>query len=88
MGLGSAGALLICMTNAMNLADILRTFNPRATRQDLKVARAALRRAGVTNLNHARRNAPYRVAPDAGRVTDARALAGCVVAAVAAEIAS
>lgn len=69
----------------MTLAQMLRTFKPLATRQELKVARAALRRAGVTNLNRSRRNAPYRVAPGAGRVTDARALAGCVVASLAAQ---
>lgn len=66
-------------TNTMTLADIIRAVRGNLTRQELKVQRAKLRRRGVTNLNRARRNAPYHVDPTTERRTDHRADSGVVV---------
>lgn len=67
----------IHMNDTMTLADILRTLAVRnLSRQELKVQRARLRRKGLTNLNHARRNAPYAVAPHLDVVSDRRAEPG------------
>lgn len=65
--------------NTMTLADIIRTVQGNLTRQELKVQRAKLRRRGVTNLNRARRNAPYHVDPSSAERTDRRALEGIIV---------
>lgn len=73
-------------TNA-TLADILRAYHSaHLTRNELKVLRARLRRMGVTNLNHARRNSPYHVNPSVDKRTDVRAAEGTVVAQVAAMV--
>ena len=69
-------------TNA-TLADILRAYHGNLSRKQLKVMRAKLRRAGVTNLNNATRNAPYHVNPSLDRRTDVRAEPGTIVAQVA-----
>lgn len=77
------------MTNiieTMTLANIVRAYHGNLSRNQLKVARARLRRAGVTNLNKARRNTPYHVAPAADLQTDERADDGTVVAQVAATV--
>jgi len=66
------------------LADILRnvsTSNP--TRKQLKVLRAKLRRMGVSNLNRARRNGPYRVDVSTETRSDKRAEGGAIVVAAA-----
>lgn len=65
--------------NTMTLADIIRAVHGNLSRQELKVQRAKLRRRGVTNLNRARRNAPYHVDPVSVERTDHRADAGVVV---------
>lgn len=67
------------------LANIIRSYNQSdMTRNQLKVARARLRRAGVTNL---RKDivGPYTVNPVSDNVTDARADMGTIVAQVAAD---
>lgn len=67
------------------LADIIRTYNQGdLTRNQLKVARARLRRAGVTNLRADIRG-PYTVNPTSDAITDARADMGTIVAQVAAD---
>lgn len=68
------------------LADIIRSYNTTAdmTRNQLKVARARLRRAGVTNLNKDIKG-PYTINPVADTVTDARADLGTIVAQVIAD---
>lgn len=68
------------------LADIIRSYNTTAdmTRNQLKVARARLRRAGVTNLNKDIKG-PYTVNPASDCVTDARADLGTIVAQVIAD---
>lgn len=66
------------------LADILRTLRPTLSRKQLKVARAKLRRAGVSNLNHAKRNAPYKVDVTTDMRSDKRAEGGAIVVQVAA----
>lgn len=70
----------------MTLADILRAQHGNLSRNQLKVARARMRRHGVTNLNNARRNPPYHVNPTIDRRTDRRAEIGTVVAQVAYEV--
>jgi len=74
------------MTNlaeTMTLADLVRAYHGALTRNQLKVARARLRRHGVTNLNNARRNTAYHIAPAHDIQTDVRAEDGTVVAQVA-----
>lgn len=68
------------------LANIIRTYSNTGTmtRNQLKVARARLRRAGVTNLR-ADITGPYTVNPTSDNVTDARADMGTIVAQVAAD---
>ena len=67
------------------LANIIRSYNTTdMTRNQLKVARARLRRAGVTNLNKDIKG-PYTVNPSSDNVTDARADIGTIVAQVAAD---
>jgi hypothetical protein len=67
------------------LANILRTVSPTSlSRKQLKVKRAQLRRAGVTNLNGARRNSPYAVDTSTETRSDKRAQGGAIVVAVAA----
>ena len=53
------------------------------TRNQLKVARARLRRAGVTNLRNDIKG-PYTINPVSDAITDARADMGTIVAQVAA----
>ena len=73
------------LNELMTLANLVRAYHGAdLTRNQLKVARARLRRAGVTNLNRARRNAPYSVCPTVDLHTDPRAEEGTVVAQVAA----
>lgn len=75
------------MTNTnndtMNLAQIIRAYHGALTRKQLKVARARLRRAGVTRL-HKDVKGPYTVNATRDIVTDTRADEGTVVAQVAA----
>lgn len=67
------------------LADIIRSYNTTdMTRNQLKVARARLRRAGVTNLRKDIKG-PYTVNPVSDCVTDARADIGTIVAQIAAD---
>lgn len=66
----------------MNLADILRSFYPRATRKELKVLRAKLRRAGVTRL-HKDFRGPYTVNVGDDVQADTRADIGTIVVQVA-----
>lgn len=69
------------------LADIIRTYRQTdMTRNQLKVARARLRRAGVTNLRQDI-TGPYTVNPTSDAITDARADMGTIVAQVAADAA-
>lgn len=68
----------------MTLANLIRAYHGALTRNQLKVARARLRRHGATNLNNARRNAPYHVAPAVDHAVDARAEEGTVLAQVVA----
>lgn len=75
------------MTNSTNttqsLADIIRSYRGASmTRNQLKVARARLRAAGVTNLGTGRGR--YTVNPTSDLQTDRRAEIGTVVAQVAA----
>lgn len=73
------------MTTPATLAAILRAYHGvKLSRNELKVLRAKLRRAGVTNLNHARHNSPYTVNPSLDSQTDYRAEDGTIVAQVAA----
>lgn len=72
------------LLETMSLADLVRAYHGSLSRNQLKVARARLRRAGVTNLNRARRNTRYYVAPVADARVDVRADDGTVVAQVAA----
>lgn len=67
------------------LANIIRSYNQTGnmTRNQLKVARARLRRAGVTNLR-ADIKGPYTINPVSDAITDARADMGTIVAQVAA----
>lgn len=66
------------------LADILRSAAPSSpSRKQLKVMRAKLRRMGVTNLNHAKRNAPYAVDVTTDARSDKRAEGGAIVVAAA-----
>lgn len=74
------------IAETMTLADIVRAYHGSLTRNQLKVARARLRRHGVTNLNNARRNTRYHVAPALDAQTDSRADDGTVVAQVAAMV--
>lgn len=70
------------------LAAYFRNLLPvNPTRKQLKVLRAKLRRAGVTNLNAARRNPPYAVDFASDARTDRKADAGTIVAQVAAIVA-
>lgn len=65
------------------LADILRTVaNRTMTRNELKVARARLRRMGVTNLTN-EASGPYTVNTSLDTATDARAEAGTLIASAA-----
>jgi len=66
----------------MNLADLIRAYHGNLSRNQLKIARARLRRAGVTRLHKAVRG-PYTIAPAQDVVTDTRADLGTVVAQVA-----
>lgn len=68
----------------LTLADIIRTIHGNLSRKQLKVARAKLRRMGVTNLNQARRNGPYSVDVTTDLVSDRRAQGGNVVVGAAA----
>lgn len=69
------------------LADLLRQYaTSNLSRKQLKVLRAKLRRAGVTNLNNARRNSPYTINPAIDAQTDWRAADGTIVAQVAAAV--
>jgi len=75
------------MNTTATLADIIRAYHgANLSRNELKVLRAKLRRAGVTNLNHARRNSPYTVNPSIDARTDKRAVEGTIVAQVAATV--
>lgn len=75
------------LAETMSLANLVRAYHgANLTRNQLKVARARLRRAGVTNLNRARRNTRYHVAPTLDVQTDARADEGTVVAQVVAMV--
>lgn len=71
------------MSNTMNLADIIRAYHGNLSRKQLKVARARLRRAGVTGYT-TEITGPYTVSVVADTSTDARADYGTVVAQVAA----
>lgn len=72
------------MNTTATLADILRAYHSATlTRNQLKVLRAKLRRAGVTNLNGARHNTAYTVNPSIDVATDYRAEIGTVVAQIA-----
>lgn len=65
------------------LADILRTVAARnMTRNELKVARARLRRMGMTNLS-GRAQGPYTVHVGLDVPTDIRAEAGTLIASAA-----
>lgn len=70
------------LTETMTLANLVRAYHGALSRNQLKVARARLRRAGVTNLNNARRNSPYHVAPALDAQVDPRADDGTIVAQV------
>ena len=70
--------------NIITLADTLRAYHGKLSRKELKVLRAKLRRAGVTNLNNAKRNAPYALNPSTDKRLDRRAASGTIVAQVAA----
>lgn len=70
----------------MTLATLVRAYHGNLSRNQLKVARARLRRAGVTNLNRARRNSPYHVCPTLDARVDARAEDGTLVAQVASQV--
>lgn len=73
------------MNTTATLADILRAYHgTNLSRNELKVLRAKLRRAGVTNLNNARRNSAYTVNPSLDVQTDYRAEEGTIVAQVCA----
>lgn len=62
------------------LADLIRTAAQKnLTRNQLKVLRAKLRRAGVTCLNKDARG-PYTINPDLEAPTDVRAEYGLIVA--------
>lgn len=75
------------MNTTATLADIIRAFHgTNLSRNELKVLRAKLRRAGVTNLNHARHNTAYTVNPSIDAATDFRAEIGTIVAQVAATV--
>lgn len=75
-------------TMSHTLADILRTAAGRnMTRNELKVARAKLRRAGVTCLNKERTGA-YTVDTSQDFATDVRAVEGTVIAQAAFEAVS
>ena len=67
----------------MCLADLIRAYHGNLTRNELKIARARLRRAGVTRL-HKTVKGPYKVPYAADAVIDTRADIGTVVAEVAA----
>ncbi len=68
------------------LADIIRTINVTASKNDIKVARARLRRLGLTN-HASRAKGPYTVAAHLDVPTDTRADAGTVIVAAIAEAA-
>jgi hypothetical protein len=68
------------------LANLIRSIHGNLSRKELKVLRAKLRRAGVTNLNHARRNAPYAVDASTVEKSDARAEGGAIVVQVVAMV--
>lgn len=69
------------------LADIARTvIASNLTRNQLKVVRARLRRANLTNLS-GRANGPYTVHTALDVPTDVRADAGTVIVAAVAEMA-
>lgn len=73
------------MNTTATLASILRAYHSaNLSRNELKVLRAKLRRAGVTNLNGARHNTAYTVNPTIDAATDYRAEIGTIVAQVAA----
>lgn len=72
------------MNTTACLADIIRAYHgTKISRKEMKVLRAKLRRAGVTNLNKDARG-PYTVNPSLDLVTDVRAADGTIVAQVAA----
>lgn len=73
-------------TDTLTIAAIIRNLtNANLTRNELKVHRARLRRMGVTNLNKARRNAPYKIIATSDERSDKRADAGVVVVGAVAE---
>lgn len=67
----------------LTLADIIRNLHGDLSRKQLKIMRAKLRRMGVTNLNNARRNAPYAVDASTVEQSDLRAEGGAIVVAAA-----
>lgn len=68
------------------LANIIRTFNPTASKNDIKVARARLRRMGITNKTN-EVHGPYTVNVTLDTATDKRADAGTVIVQAIAEAA-
>lgn len=63
------------MTNLMNIADIIRNIKPTASKNEIKVLRAKLRRAGITNhaIEAVNTNRPYTLWAHLDTVTDIRA---------------
>ena len=75
------------LIQTMTLADLIRAYHGATlTRNQLKVARARLRRNGVTNLNRARHNTAYAVSPVVDAAIDPRAEEGTVLAQVVAMV--
>lgn len=78
---------MVAMTNntdasTFSLADLIRQARgANLTRNELKIARARLRRNGVTNLTKEVRG-PYTINPTADVATDARAQDGTLVASI------
>lgn len=64
------------------LADIIRTVNGNLSRQQLKVARARLRRLGLTHLNAEK--GPYALDPNGSEDTSRTVAPALVTAAIAA----
>lgn len=70
-----------------NLADLARSLvSPTLTRNQLKVIRARLRRAGLTNLSH-EASGEYTVNVSLDVSTDVRATAGTILVAAIVEAA-
>jgi hypothetical protein len=71
------------MNETSNLANLIRAYHGKMSRNELKVARAKLRRAGVT-CHHKSVKGPYTLNPATDKRTDTRADEGTVVAQIAA----